>query len=50
MLRHGAGIRHLQALLGHESAATTQRYTKVEVSDLRAVLTKCHPRERKPLA
>ena len=47
MLRHGAGIRHLQEMLGHESPATTQRYTKLEVSDLRRALVRHHPRERK---
>lgn len=46
MLKAGAGIRHLQALLGHESLATTQRYTQVEVSDLRQVIAQFHPRER----
>ncbi|MEW6277775.1 MAG: tyrosine-type recombinase/integrase [Candidatus Eremiobacterota bacterium] len=47
MLRHGAGLRHLQELLGHASAGTTQRYTRVEVSDLRRVHRRCHPRERR---
>lgn len=47
MLRHGAGLRHLQELLGHASATTTQRYTRVELSDLRRVLRRCHPRERR---
>lgn len=46
MLRRGAGLRHLQVLLGHSSAETTQRYTRVELSDLRKVLQRCHPRER----
>ena len=46
MLRRGAGLRHLQVLLGHSSPETTQRYTLVEVSDLRRVLMRCHPRER----
>lgn len=46
MLRRGAGIRHLQVMLGHSSADTTQRYTRVEPSDLRKVLRRCHPRER----
>ena len=48
MLRRGAGIRHLQELLGHECLSTTQRYTHVEVSDLRRVLARCHPREGGP--
>lgn len=47
MLRRGAGLRHLQEMLGHASAATTQRYTRVEVSDLRRVHARCHPRERR---
>jgi integrase/recombinase XerD len=47
MLRHGAGLRHLQQMLGHSSPETTQRYTQVEISDLRKVVEKCHPRERK---
>lgn len=46
MLRRGAGLRHLQVMLGHASADTTQRYTRVELSDLRRVLLRCHPRER----
>ena len=46
MLRRGAGLRHLQALLGHESLDTTGIYTRIEVSDLAEVIQRCHPRER----
>ncbi len=45
MLRRQARLRHLQALLGHASPDTTQRYTQVEISDLREVHQRCHPRE-----
>lgn len=45
MLRRRAGLRHLQELLGHASADTTRRYTRVEISDLREVHRRCHPRE-----
>ena len=44
MLAGGAEIRALQELLGHASVATTQIYTHVEHSRLKAVHTKCHPR------
>ncbi|MEW6279515.1 MAG: tyrosine-type recombinase/integrase [Candidatus Eremiobacterota bacterium] len=46
MLRRGASLRHLQELLGHASAGTTQVYTRVEISDLRRVHRRTHPRER----
>jgi integrase/recombinase XerD len=46
MLARGAGLRYLQELLGHASPDTTQRYTQVELSDLRAVHRRCHPREQ----
>jgi site-specific recombinase XerD len=32
--------------LGHKSLITTERYTRVEISDLRKVIERCHPRER----
>jgi len=46
LLKGRADIRHIQALLGHHSLATTERYTHVEVSDLAAVLRRAHPRGR----
>jgi integrase/recombinase XerD len=46
LLQGGASIRHVQALLGHASLATTVLYTKVAVKDLAQVLTKAHPSER----
>jgi len=44
MLAGGAEIRALQELLGHASIATTQIYTHVEHTRLKAVHKKCHPR------
>lgn len=46
MLRGKAGLRHLQDMLGHAKLATTQIYTRVEISDLKAVHRRCHPRGR----
>lgn len=46
MLKRGAGLRHLQQLLGHNHLSSTEHYTRLEVSDLRKVLSRCHPRER----
>lgn len=46
MLKRGANLRHLQALLGHACVGTTERYTQVEISDLCKVVRRCHPRER----
>jgi integrase/recombinase XerD len=44
MLAGGAEIRALQELLGHASIRTTQIYTHVEHSRLKAVHAKHHPR------
>jgi len=46
MLKGGADIRHIQKLLGHASLQTTQIYTHVEISDLKAVHRRFHPREK----
>jgi len=46
LLRGGADIRHIQMLLGHSSLQTTERYTRVEVSDLKEVMKRAHPRGR----
>lgn len=44
MLKHGADLRSLQMLLGHETIATVQIYTHVEKSYLRDIYNKKHPR------
>jgi integrase/recombinase XerD len=46
MLRGKASLRHLQELLGHLRLETTQVYTKVDISDLKEVHRRCHPRGR----
>ena len=45
LLKKGASIRMIQELLGHASIQNTQIYTKVEISDLKRVIEKAHPRE-----
>lgn len=46
MLQGGADIRYIQMMLGHESITSTQIYTHVEITDLKAVHRKYHPREK----
>lgn len=46
LLKGGADIRQIQVLLGHRSLRTTERYTRVELSDLREVIRRAHPRGR----
>lgn len=44
LLDAGANLRHIQALLGHESLATTEVYTNVSVERLMLAYDKAHPR------
>jgi integrase len=44
MLKAGCDIRYIQALLGHASLATTQLYTKVDISDLARAHARSFPR------
>ncbi|MDR2397467.1 MAG: tyrosine-type recombinase/integrase [Spirochaetaceae bacterium] len=47
LVNAGCDVRVVQALLGHESIATTQRYTHVNMERLKAVYAQAHPHGRK---
>ncbi len=44
LLANGTNLRIIQELLGHSNLATTQKYTKIEASQLAEIYTKTHPR------
>ncbi len=47
LLNHGANLRVVQELLGHNSLATTEIYTYVSPTQLKEVCTSKHPLNRK---
>ena len=47
LLEGGANLRVIQAMLGHESIATTEIYTHIDRTRLREEIIEHHPRNRK---
>lgn len=47
LMKEGVDIRHIQEMLGHKSISTTERYTKIQNSDLMNAIQHNHPRNRK---
>lgn len=47
LLKGGADLRHIQELLGHKNLETTSLYTRVGIEELKEVLERCHPREKR---
>jgi integrase/recombinase XerD len=43
LLAHGANLRAIQQLLGHESITTTEIYTHMDLHFLKETLITCHP-------
>jgi integrase/recombinase XerD len=49
LVEAGAGLRLVQALLGHESLTTTEIYTHLDLDYLRETILSCHPfHQKKP--
>jgi integrase/recombinase XerD len=46
LLRNGAALPEIQALLGHASLQSTEIYLRVEITDLDRMIERSHPRER----
>jgi len=46
MLKGGADIRYVQKQLGHRRISTTEKYLKIEITDLKEIHGRCHPREQ----
>ena len=44
LLSNGAEIRFIQAMMGHASITTTQRYTHVDINRLKSIHRRYHPR------
>ena len=44
MLKNGADIIYIQKILGHSRPESTQIYTQVDITDLKGIYKKTHPR------
>jgi len=50
LIQNHANLRHVQDLLGHRSLATTERYLRLTITDLKEAHAKFHPREKESAA
>jgi len=46
LLQGGADIRYVQKLLGHKEIKTTQQYTKIKPTEVKAIHNKTHPNQK----
>ncbi len=47
LLRSGCSVKNIQGVLGHKALRNTEIYTKVDKEDLKCVLDRFHPRQKK---